>query len=278
MCIRDSCSICYEFMVSPTHTICGHTFCQTCLSEALIIREGCPICRAHLRAFEPAGNQMLAGIILEYVKTLSEDAQKTYEGRQLAAKKAKEAAKVIDINENELIDVRDTEYIWCSAKVLRVERNGKHAPTVLVHYESWSKIYDEFICLNSSRIAKHGTYTGRRDIPRYDLPQHSYANFQSAQTQTLVQPDSTQQDPGSVTILFETNQPNRAEAEADERRLPMAAAPQRGGISISSIYGNLLSSFFDMDGIFFFGMPRRGQAPRQEGAEPQNQQDESQNN
>jgi hypothetical protein len=33
------------------------------------------------------------------------------------------------------IDVRDTEYVWCVAIILKVLTNKKHANTLFIHYE-----------------------------------------------------------------------------------------------------------------------------------------------
>lgn len=57
------------------------------------------------------------------------------------------------------LDVLDTEHIWCVAKV--VDIRPKRIPHILVHYEGWSRIYDEFIPLNSPRLSRLGTYTKR---------------------------------------------------------------------------------------------------------------------
>ena len=41
----------------------------------------------------------------------------------------------------------------------------------VIHYEGMSHQWDEFICQSSGRLAEHGTYTSRTDIPRYQLLQ-----------------------------------------------------------------------------------------------------------
>jgi hypothetical protein len=52
-------------------------------------------------------------------------------------------------------------------------------PLILVHYEGWSRKYDEYMLLNSPKLAPLGTYTDRTDIPRYRLCRDrlSGANF-----------------------------------------------------------------------------------------------------
>jgi hypothetical protein len=67
------------------------------------------------------------------------------------------------------IDIRDTEYVWCEGVVkIKIESPNKET-LLVVHYEGWNKYYDEIIKMSSNRIASHGTYTKRKDIPRYQL-------------------------------------------------------------------------------------------------------------
>jgi hypothetical protein len=74
-----------------------------------------------------------------------------------------------------LVDVRDTECIWCQGTVLKVYRrtNSKtHRKTtvaLLVHYNRWNKLYNEIIELPSQRLAPLHCFSGRIDIPRYNL-------------------------------------------------------------------------------------------------------------
>lgn len=64
----------------------------------------------------------------------------------------------------------DTEHIWCNAVVeLKISACEQATPLILVHYDGWSRKYDEFISLGSSRVAPSGFYTKRTDIPRYRM-------------------------------------------------------------------------------------------------------------
>jgi hypothetical protein len=56
----------------------------------------------------------------------------------------------------------DYHFIWCTGTIKSV--NEKE---VFIHYEGWGSEYDEFIPLSSHRIAPHGLYTSRTDIPKY---------------------------------------------------------------------------------------------------------------
>ncbi|KAF9941431.1 hypothetical protein BGZ67_005013 [Mortierella alpina] len=39
------CSVCCEYFTEPVSAPCGHTFCRTCIVQALEVRSGCPLCR-----------------------------------------------------------------------------------------------------------------------------------------------------------------------------------------------------------------------------------------
>ncbi len=65
------------------------------------------------------------------------------------------------------LDVLDTERIWCNGTVKKIIRNQNHANTLLIHYTGWNDIYDEYLCVNSSRIAPYQYFTSREGIPKY---------------------------------------------------------------------------------------------------------------
>lgn len=70
----------------------------------------------------------------------------------------------------EKLDVLDTEHIWCTAIVeLKIQASQQTTPLLLVHYDGWSRKYDEYLLLTSKRIAPNGLYTTRTDIPRYRM-------------------------------------------------------------------------------------------------------------
>jgi len=45
---EKDCSICYEIMIEPVTTSCGHNFCYNCLRKAVETKMTCPICRAEI--------------------------------------------------------------------------------------------------------------------------------------------------------------------------------------------------------------------------------------
>ena len=72
-----------------------------------------------------------------------------------------------DIDTGSIIDVRDTNYIWCEAEVkLIIEQIGKPA-TYSISYKGWSSQWDEIISSDTPRVAKRGTLTTRPGIPCY---------------------------------------------------------------------------------------------------------------
>lgn len=65
------------------------------------------------------------------------------------------------------IDALDTEYIWCKAQVELKIRAKDRQPLLYLHYDGWSRKYDEYIYQDSRRLAPLGFFTTRIDIPRY---------------------------------------------------------------------------------------------------------------
>lgn len=74
-----------------------------------------------------------------------------------------------DVKAGEKLDVLDTEHIWCTAVVeLKIKAANKQ-PLLYLHYEGWSRKYDEYMFITNRRIAPNGVYTQRNDIPRYKM-------------------------------------------------------------------------------------------------------------
>ena len=69
----------------------------------------------------------------------------------------------------EKVDMRDTEYIWCTATVRMIIESANSEQMLLVNYQGWNRYFDEIISKSSPRIAPHGLYTSRKDIPKYQL-------------------------------------------------------------------------------------------------------------
>jgi hypothetical protein len=56
-------------------------------------------------------------------------------------------------------------FIGSVEKILRSK--FRCADLLYVHYDGWSRCYDEYIPCDSDRIAPIGLYTSRNDIPKY---------------------------------------------------------------------------------------------------------------
>lgn len=74
--------------------------------------------------------------------------------------------RVKDVNLGDYIDARDTEHIWCRGKVEKIISSSGNK-IYYIHYDGWSRYYDEYITQSSERIAPLGLYTSRKDIPKY---------------------------------------------------------------------------------------------------------------
>ena len=66
------------------------------------------------------------------------------------------------------VDVRDKNYVWCQGIVIRIiSRVGEVHKFVKVQYLDAEEKTEEDLKIISERLAKHGTYSSRGDIPRY---------------------------------------------------------------------------------------------------------------
>lgn len=164
-----NCPICFELLVAATATVCGHTFCDRCLMESLILSSFCPICRTPLRSYQTSFTKTIDRHIEKFVDgSKDEKVKETFYKRKAEWEKWQNDREVKDLPEGSRLDVRDTEYIWCVG-VLKKKVEKKNSLTFLIHYEGWNRVYDEYIPLNSQRLAPLGTFTSRKDIPKYTV-------------------------------------------------------------------------------------------------------------
>jgi hypothetical protein len=54
--------------------------------------------------------------------------------------------------------VRDTEHIWCKARILHIFKNNDKID-ILVHFEGWDEIYNEVINTTSQRLAPYNFFS-----------------------------------------------------------------------------------------------------------------------
>lgn len=74
--------------------------------------------------------------------------------------------KTIDVGQK--LDVRDPNYIWCSATVIRlISKISEPQRYLRITYDGFDHSYDEDVHPMSPRVAIHGFFTSRTDIPRY---------------------------------------------------------------------------------------------------------------
>lgn len=73
-----------------------------------------------------------------------------------------------ELDIDSVVDVRDNNYVWCEGKIhLIIEQMNKETLYV-VHFTGKPSSEDEVIYRSSNRLAKHGTYTKRKEIPRWE--------------------------------------------------------------------------------------------------------------
>jgi len=79
------------------------------------------------------------------------------------------SSQLLSVKIGEKIDACDTEYIWCKATVELVVKTANRKDLLYIHYENWNRKYDEYVYIDSHRLAPLGVYTGRQDIPIYRM-------------------------------------------------------------------------------------------------------------
>jgi hypothetical protein len=53
------CSICMDLIVSCRTAVCGHSFCEECITESLLRKRECPICRKDIRQWVLNKNEII---------------------------------------------------------------------------------------------------------------------------------------------------------------------------------------------------------------------------
>lgn len=116
-----NCPICLEMLVSPALTTCGHVFCLQCLDESMLFGHNCPNCRENIKGCEPVVCSTLAKLITERARMKLEEWTR-YEERLVKFEEWRRdrVPSFETLQSGSLIDVRDTESIWCQGTVLEV--------------------------------------------------------------------------------------------------------------------------------------------------------------
>lgn len=71
-----------------------------------------------------------------------------------------------DLEVGSKVDIRAPDYVWTVGTVKLIIESIKREPVFVIHYDGLDSTTDEVIFKNSVRLAKHGTYTLRNDIPK----------------------------------------------------------------------------------------------------------------
>jgi hypothetical protein len=126
------------------------------------------VCRKDIRKQKVKKNKMIDNAVHQMISSLQESKEsqeglEKYKQRLESYREWKEkhllCAPGKVVKPGEKVDVRDTEHIWCVGQIeLKICTQNRQA-LLYIHYEGWNRKYDEYIFVNSDRLAPHGTYT-----------------------------------------------------------------------------------------------------------------------
>ena len=72
-----------------------------------------------------------------------------------------------DVEVGDMVDIRTPEYVWSEGIIRRiVYKPDSGIKVAFIHYMDLPNSFDEEIRLKSTRLAKHGFFTSRNDIPK----------------------------------------------------------------------------------------------------------------
>lgn len=101
-------------------------------------------------------------ILKNFIESLDGHTIELYRIREAEHNEWLSRRKVSSVEIEQKIDVLDTENIWCIGIVKQIHQDQVHGIIVKIHYQGWSEVYDEYICLNSPRLASLGFVTSRK--------------------------------------------------------------------------------------------------------------------
>jgi len=149
-------------MVNPVITTCGHLFCHKCAFENLLFYKACSICRTPSTLCSLHATRSVAQTLKRFIEGLDPLSIELYQAREVEHNEWLVRRNVESVELEQKVDVLDTESIWCIGIVKQIHRFAGHKTIVKVHYQGWSEVYDEYICLNSPRLANLGFVTSRK--------------------------------------------------------------------------------------------------------------------
>ena len=114
-----NCPICMDYIISCRTAVCGHSFCEICISESLIHRKECPNCRKDIRKWVMSKSEIIDSAVKLMVKSKAaegdESEMQRYEERVKNFQDWKDKQTIKQVATGEKVDALDTEYIWCKA-------------------------------------------------------------------------------------------------------------------------------------------------------------------
>lgn len=176
--VKLTCPLCVNLISKCVTTLCGHSYCESCLEEYLIFKSHCFICEVEQREgwnlsirSQPLRSCFaIDTMIAQLLENCTDDALKVqklvHEERKLTLQ-SKRLGSEVAIGDQ--VDIRDKDYVWCKGIIKMIIESAKRAPVLLVHYDDFDDDKDEALHKNSPRLAKAGVYTNRSEIPRYRL-------------------------------------------------------------------------------------------------------------
>lgn len=167
------CPICMDMIISCRIAICGHTFCHQCIAECMLRKKECPQCRKNIRKKVLQPSALIDNSVKMYVfgKKYQGDSEayNKWNERMQAYHQWIDQSKLRTVKVGDQIDACDTENIWCKATVELIIKTQNRKDLLYIHYEGWNRKYDEFLYMDSHRLAPLGSYTNRLDIPVYRM-------------------------------------------------------------------------------------------------------------
>lgn len=184
------CPLCLKFLVHSTVARCGHTYCYVCFQELVLVSPSCLKCDKNLRKHRIAASCKAIDSMVESMVNSLSDTDSGFDAPMLQqnddhkidfAKYEKEdyvrrkkeyedylKKKVLeDVEVGDMVDIRTPEYVWTEGIVRRlVYKPESGVKVAFIHYMDLPNSFDEEICLKSSRLATHGFFTSREDIPK----------------------------------------------------------------------------------------------------------------
>ena len=227
-----NCPICMDYIMSCRTAICGHSFCEVCISESLIHRKECPNCRKDIRKWVLSKSEIIDSSVKMMVKSKGDEEVNRYQERSKSYNEWFEKQQLKNVKPGDKVDALDTEYIWCKAQVELKIRSKDREPLLYLHYDvshnnhnhlkfkifftfsqGWSRKYDEYMYMDSKRIAPVGLFTNRQDIPRYQSngasrqPMNYAQVIDSARTMQQINQDQIENEDLQQAEAIDVNDP-----------------------------------------------------------------------